>query len=201
MKILIKSLPLLIILYGLWGYYTEWDEHETEKKNLVIEAANKEKEIEKALKKEKEIQVFMKNKDAVTERIKEVFVQIKKTQKILPVDNSVTSVLGLLDRSMKELNIQDVDTSPGQTSHKGFYFESTYTVSGSATFLQYLVFLEQLMKSERLLNVKEVSLEMKNLDRGRFQMLRTRTVLQSYRYNEAHRERTGIEDIDNAKAR
>jgi Tfp pilus assembly protein PilO len=153
--------------------------------------------ISKSKKKIAELESFKDNLDGAKERINEVARQIEKIQRQVPADVNDTVVQSLLSEEAKELNIQNFDSKPGKETLNGFYFTKEYDAAGMGTFLQALIFFERLAKQERVLNIKKMTLKVVDqLKKSRYQMLNMSFILESYRYNQAHRESTGIEEIE-----
>lgn len=192
---ILKNLHLIIILYACYGYFTIYEE-----KSLIIEQESQETpsleaKIEKANLKLKQIDKFKKNLEASKEKVREVVKQIEKVQKQLPSDVNDAEVQQLVGNMANDLKIKNPSPSPGKEVLNGFYFAKDYSFSGTGTFLQFLIFFENLSKAERILNVKKVSFSyVKETIRSRFQVLDLNAVVESFRYNKAHKEKVdGIE--------
>jgi len=181
----------------LYDNYTRYEEHNANVERIQSQAAGIQNKIKKLKKDIKEIEKYNKNKKEKKARVKEVYSQIQKIQKQLPTESNTTEVNYMLDQGMKELNIQDTDITPGKSSVEGFYIETEHKIAGYGTFLQFLVFYENLKKSERLLNVSKTVFKVKKVDKGRFQMLDMTALIYSYKYNPKHKERSLNEVLGN----
>ena len=118
-------------------------------------------------------------------------------QKQLPTDVNDAKVQEMLGGIASKLKIKKPVQFPEAESNKGFYFAKEYTFKGRGTFLQSLIFFENLAKTERILNVKNVKISQSpEKDRGRFQIIEMETRVESFRYNEGHEEKSGVEEIE-----
>ena len=192
---ILKNLHTIIILYALWGFYNIYEE-----KMLQIEQEQQEtpvlqSKIEKSKRKLKQIEKFKKNLEVSKERVKEVVKQIEKVQKQLPSDINDAAVQELVGNIAKDLKVKNPSPSAGKETLNGFYFAKDYNFSGRGTFLQFLIFFENLAKAERILNVKELTLNHVTEDiRSRFQVLDMKAIVESFRYNTKHVEKVeGVE--------
>lgn len=197
-EMLVKNFHWFIIAYagmGLWDLYEE--------KNDALESSAQlaptvELKIQRAKNQIKKIERFKKNLSKSKERVQEVVKQIEKAQKQLPSDVNDTEVQSLIGNIAKKLKIQEPSPSPGKEENNGFYYSKEYEFKGVGTFLQALIFFENLEKAERILNVK--SFEM-NIDptkgKSRFPILNINTIVESYRYNTSYKEKSGVDEIEN----
>lgn len=197
MDFLAKYIHLFIIIYAGYSYYMEYEEFSEKVVIIEQERPGMETKITRYKKQIKEIEVFKKNRDQVKKRVEEVTEQIKKIQKQLPTDVLDTVIMTMLDSEAKSLNIVDPSPSPGREVTHGFYFSKDYNFKGSGTFLQFLVLFERILKTDRLINIKEVKMVADNSGKkGRFQMINMSTNLESYRYNPGHNENSGVREIE-----
>lgn len=187
---ILKNLHLIIIIYAFWGFYNIYEE-----KTLLIETERNETpsletKISNSKKKLKEINKFKENLKNSKERVTEVVKQIEKVQKQLPSDVNDAEVQELVGNIAKDLKIKNPSPSAGKETLNGFYFAKDYNFSGRGTFLQFLIFFENLSKAERILNVKELSFTyVKENIRSRFQVLEMAAIVESFRYNKKHKEK------------
>lgn len=195
---IVQNLHWFIIATVAWSIFGIY-----EQKTEAIEMAKQsippvEQKIKRSKKKIQEIETFKKNLSQSKERVKEVVKQIEKVQKQLPADVNDTVVQELIGRIANRLRVKDPSPSPGSEVIQGFYFTKEYNFTGIGTYLQHLIFFENLGKAERILNVKRLSLEMDNNSIGsRFPIVKLSTTVESYRYNANYKEKSVVNEIEN----
>jgi Tfp pilus assembly protein PilO len=197
-EMLVRNFHWFIVAYavlGIWEVYeTKMEEIDRAQQQVPIV----EGKIEKAKREIKKIERFKKNLSSSKERVKEVVKQIEKVQKQLPSEVNDTEVQSLIGDIAKKLKIQDPSPTPGSEKNNGFYFTKEYEFKGVGTFLQALILFENLEKSERILNVKSLNIELdEKKAKSRFPILNINTVVESYRYNNNYKERSGVNEIEN----
>lgn len=192
---ILKNLHVFIFLYAFWGFFNIYEQKTLEIETEKQETPVLESKITKAQRKLKEINKFKKNLEVSKERVKEVVKQIEKIQKQLPADVNDAQVQELIGGIASKLKIKDPSPSAGKEALNGFYFAKDYNFSGKGTFLQFLIFFENLAKAERILNVKQLAFNYVTEDiRSRFQVLKMNAVVESFRYNKKHKEK--VDGID-----
>ena len=96
-----------------------------------------------------------------------------------------------------KLKIRDIRVNPSEETDKGFYYAKSYEIEATGTYLQFLLLLENLSDSERILNVKNIKIERNSSQsKGRYEIIKISAIIESYRYNPAYRESRGIEEIE-----
>jgi Tfp pilus assembly protein PilO len=194
---ILKQLHLLLLIYFGYGFYVTFDEHETVMAQLNSKQNSIKSKIKKEKKKLKKLNKFRESLKQTKERVEGVAEQINKVQKQLPTNVNDTEVLEFLTSEARALNIRNPNMSPLKEDANGFYFTKNYEVKGSGTYLQFLILLEKISSSERLFNVSELLFEKDlNGQKGRFRTATMLAKLQSYRYNESHKEQSGIKEIE-----
>lgn len=187
---IIKNLHLLIIAYAGMGLYELYEQKTLQLEQEKQETPKYENKIRRAKRKLREINKFKQNLNVSRERVKEVVKQIEKVQKQLPTDVNDAEVQQLVGNIAKDLRMKNPSPSPGKEVLNGFYFAKDYQFSARGTFLQFLIFFENLSKAERILNVKKV--RMAHIDkklRSRFQVLEIQATVESFRYNKNYKEK------------
>lgn len=146
----------------------------------------------------RQISTFKENLKRSKERVLEVVKQIEKTQKQLPTNVNDTEVASTVTDMSEELKFRDTGITPRAEVPNGFYFTKNYSFKGEGTFLQAVILFENLQKEERILNIKNFELKQisDNL-RGKFKVLNVSIDLESYRYNNTFKEKSGVEEIEN----
>lgn len=146
----------------------------------------------------KQITRFKENLSQSKERVLEVVKQIEKVQKQLPTNVNDTEVASKVTAVAEELKFREVGITPMAEVASGFYFTKNYNFQGEGTFLQSIILFENLQKTERILNIKDF--EIKQIDeklRGKFKVLNVAIGIESYRYNNSYKEKSGVEEIEN----
>lgn len=196
-NLLVKNMHWLIIAYSLNGIFTMY----TEKQEALDELVSRTPSIKAKMQREKrslsQINEFKKNLSKTKERVKEVVKQIEKAQRQLPSDVNDAEVQEILGGFADKLKMKKPRQAPGVEANLGFYFAKEYDFQARGTFLQSLIFFESLAKSERILNVKRLSItHSKEQERSRFQIIDLQTTVESFRYNTNYKEKSGVEEIE-----
>jgi Tfp pilus assembly protein PilO len=181
---LISSLHFFILLYGLYGAWVMYDEHSTQLQEISDRDIGLDDEIARTQKKVKEIQEFSKKTDVYKLRVEEVAKSIESVQKQLPAETNDTQILSYFQSEINSLNIKDANFTPGKEEKSTYYISKEYSLKGKGTFLQFLIFLERIGKADRIYNIKELKLaNLKERQKGRFQLISGEGVIQAFRYN------------------
>ncbi|MGK0367467.1 MAG: Tfp pilus assembly protein PilO, partial [Thermoproteota archaeon] len=193
----LRLLPYMIMGYASWSFLMYFEEHQEKLESRISRIEGITSKITISERKIKKIQQFRKNLEESKLRIKEVSGQIAKVQKQLPTNVNDTVVLDFLQNEASFINMKKVELAPLGEKPKGFYISKNYSYKAEGTYLQFLIFFERLANSERLFNVKKLVLRSEGVkQKGRFTLIQCETVLESYKYNEAHVEDTGIDEIE-----
>lgn len=194
---IINKVYFVIIFLALWGLYEKYEEVQilNEQNLTALEVVNT--SIAKAKKDRRKIDDYLKNIDIKKGEIEEVAQQIEKLQKKLPQKATDSENVSLIRKNADNLKIRDVIVNPGVETENGFYFSKRYDVQGVGTYLQFLMLLESLTTSERILNLKNLVIERSDAKiKGRYEVLKMSAVIESYRYNENFKENRGIEELE-----
>jgi Tfp pilus assembly protein PilO len=191
MDILTKSAHLLFIFYALF-IGMEY-QGKISQQSLDVETALNvaEAKIKKSQRNLVAVKKFRENLEDSKKRVKEVVAKIEEMQRQLPSDIQDTVVTGTITEFANDLKMIKPSAAPkGEIDHK-FYISKEYQFSTQGTFLQSLIFfekLENLAKSDRILNVKYVRMvNSETADpRSRFKILELTTTLEAYRYNNSY---------------
>jgi Tfp pilus assembly protein PilO len=193
-------IPRLHIAWFLWlcyvGYYffldkqSELEQYHAREQSMIKKVARKKRESKK-------MKEYLKDVEKAKKRIETVALQVEKLQKKLPVDISDAKILDYFITIAKKLRIKDFTSEPAGEVVKGFYIVREYNFKMSGTYLQLLVFFEQIAKSEQLLNIKMLKIaQSEKQTKSRFGLIDVKGILESYRYNKNHREDRGIDAIE-----
>lgn len=196
-ELIVKNIHIIIILYAGFNLFELFTEKDEELTSLVGRTPSIRAKIQQSKTKLNQIEEFKKNLTSTKERVEEVVKQIEKVQKQLPSDVSDTQVQSTLSRLGEKVKIRDIKQLPKDEKNNGFYFSKLYQFAGTGTFLQALIFFENLEKEERILNVKSFKIEPTNQkSRSRFQVTNFETDIESFRYNTNHKEKDVLKEID-----
>lgn len=194
---LVANLHWIIILFSVFGYFELYEEKEVELENSGASIPVIKAKIQKAKRKISQVEKFKKNLSKSKERVEEVVKQIEKVQKQLPSDVNDTVVQTIIGDIARKLKIKEPSPAPGQETNNGFYFAKDYQFSAYGTFIQFLIFFENLEKTERILNVKSFNLIFDPVKtKGRFPIVNLTAVVESFRYNQSYKEESGVEEIE-----
>lgn len=197
-ELLIKNIHWLIIFYAGNNLFMLYEEKQEQLDSVLVQTPVIAAKIKKEEKKLVQIEEFKKNLNETKKRVKEVVSQIEKVQKQLPSDVNDAEVQTLLGSIGDKLRVQNQKQSPGREVNNGFYFAKDYNYSARGTFIQSIIFFENLEKAERILNVKSFNIKAINERvRSRFQIVDFQVLVESFRYNKGYRERDGIKEIEN----
>ena len=193
----LQLLPFLIIAYNGYFFYEKYLEHQTEVESVSAQEEAVSDKIKVAEGKIKKANQFKENLEKSKERVNKVNEQIVKVQKQLPTDVSDTQVLEMLDKESKNLNLQNPSGQPSGEVMEGFYLSQRYIFRAQGTFLQFMIFFEKLMQTDRLYNVKRLRLSSETLvQKGRFTLIQGEALIETYKYNQNYQEKSGVDEIE-----
>lgn len=186
---LIKNIHWLIILYAGWGLFGVYEEKEELLNQEVVQLEPARIQLNRSRKKVAEIDKFKENLSASQERVQAVQKSLEKARKQIPADLNDVEVQRELEDLANILKMLDANSSPLEEENRNLYFAKEYRVQARGTYLQFMVFFENLLKKERILNIKEFDLKKGNDEgKSRFKVLNFTAVVESYRYNKDYKE-------------
>lgn len=192
----LAQLHVIIISYSAYSFYGEYSSHEEQLAMITDQAPGLEQQIQAAQKKLDEIKKFREDIEQSKEKVNQVFANIERVQKQLPSEISDIEVLDYFTKEARGLNIPEIEPNPLQEQPLGFYVSKPYKITGRGTFLQFLVYLERINSSERLYNVKNLSLVAdKEPQKSRFQVINMNTMIDTFKFNSSHKETSGVDEI------
>ncbi len=181
---LISNAHVLILIYGLYGLYTAWEEHTLKQEELNAQIVQIDNDVVQNQKRLKEIQEFVKKADEYKVRVEEVAKNIESVQKQLPADINDSQIISFFQNEINGLNIKDASITPGRSETSTYFISKEYKLQGKGTFLQFLIFFERIGNADRIYNIKNLKLSKGNeSQKGRFQMVTGEGVIQAFRYN------------------
>ncbi|EQC43288.1 type 4a pilus biogenesis protein PilO [Bacteriovorax sp. Seq25_V] len=194
---IINKAYLIIIFLSVWGLYQRYEEVETEKESFNGQISAVQAQLNKSKRDKKKIEDFLKNIEIKKAEVEEVALQVEKLQAKLPQELSDSETVGKVRNIADRLKIRDIRVNPAEEADKGFYFAKNYEIEATGTYLQFLLLLEGLSDSERILNVKNIKIERNaTQSKGRYEIIKITAIIESYRYNPSYRENRGIEEIE-----
>jgi Tfp pilus assembly protein PilO len=194
---LISNLHVFIVLWGLYGTWVLYDEHNLKMEELNTQFPSVEAEILSNQKKVKEIQEFVKKTEESKVRVEEVAKNIESAQKQLPADINDNQILTVFNTEINSLNIKDPQTTPGGETTSTYFISKEYKIKANGTFLQFMIFFERIGNATRIYNVKSLKLvSADSSHRGRFQLISCESSIEAFRYNPSFKVERGFESIE-----
>jgi Tfp pilus assembly protein PilO len=193
----LQLLPWLILAYNGYMFYEKYVEHQAQVESTAAQEEAILDKIRVAEQKIKKANQFKDNLEKSKERVLKVNEQIVKVQKQLPTDVNDTQVLEMLDKESKNLNLQSPEVKPSGEQMEGFYLSQRYSYKAQGTYLQFMIFFEKLMQTERLFNVKRMRMSSETLvQKGRFTLIQGEALIETYKYNQNYQEKSGVDEIE-----
>lgn len=154
-------------------------------------------QIDQVHKKRKEIEKFLKDIEESKKRVDAVAQQVELLTKKLPDEINETKVLETLSAVANQVSLKKLTFETGEERVRDFLYAKDFTFKGTGTFLQFLVFLENLAAQERIFNIKSIKISKnKTPQKGRFQTVDVEGIIEAYRFNPNYREDRGFDKIE-----
>ncbi len=197
MKFILSKIHIIFLLVGALNLFSAYEEYEEKMTIISGQKPAIRLQIKRTKKKLKQLINYYKDIEKAKERIQKVSTEVADIQKQLPADINDPENLLYFSNIASNLNIKDIYMTPGKEENHGFYVSKKYNIKASGTFLQFLILLEKINESSRLMNIDSIALEQKsNKQRGRFQIISGNINVEVYRYNNDHQESSGIKEIE-----
>ena len=194
---LVNKLWILVVAYTAFEIYTKYEEFQQRVKEKTSNIPQLKATIAKNKKKLRDLEKYFTDIEEAKQRIKKVASEVEAIQRKFPSTISDSEYLGVMSSLAESLNIKNLQLIPNREVDRGFYFTKQYSMKAQGTFLQFLIFLEKISKTERLFNVSDVQFKpAEGRSRGRHQVIDAVISIIAYRYDENHQEDTGIEKIE-----
>lgn len=198
---IIKNLHVFIFLYTAFINFELYEQKTEEVESLKGVVASTEARLARSRTELAKVDQFNKDLESSRQRVAEVVNEIERVQKQLPSEINDTEVQQILTGISSDLRMQNPNMVPKSEVPQGFYFSKDFDFSAKATFLQSLIFfekLENLSKSNRILNVKYVKIfdDPEADKRSQFRGLQLATNIESYRYNTSFKVEAPTPDVD-----
>lgn len=191
---------IIIILYGLWNAWEIWEDHSLKVGDISAQIPIVKGRINKLKRDRKRVKGYLEDIEKAKEKIKLVEEEVRVIQKKLPEKIQDSTNISIIKDIGSKLNIQNIFLAPGTEDDRGFYFAKKYDLTGTGTYLQFLLLFEKLSSAEQLFNVS--SIEFKKSDvkrRGRYQLVNAKVSIESYRYNPNNSPAKEIEEDKDEK--
>lgn len=196
-NLFLRMIPFLLMGWTGYGFYERYEAHQVKLKSLTDVRSGIEGKTKLSKLKLKKITKFKANLEKSKKRIVEVNEQIKKVQRQLPSNINDTDVISQIQEEAELLNLKESVVNPSKEEVKGFYISKEYEFDSIGTYLQFIIFFERLKKAERLYNVKKLVIKNDGVkQKGRFTLTKCTTTLESFKYNAAYNQDSGIEQIE-----
>ncbi|EPZ50294.1 pilus assembly protein, PilO [Bacteriovorax sp. BAL6_X] len=194
---LINKLYLLLIFWGAFQVYEAYNLVDSEREILQSDLNAINGRIAKKKKELKKLKDYERDVEQKKEEIETVAQKLEETQRRLPKDISDNESINLIKKLGESLKVKDVQINPSGQEENGFYITKYYTFSGKGTYLQFLLLLENISKQERILNVRDINLsKITKTNKSRYEIINLYATIESYIYNQNHRENRGIKEIE-----
>ncbi len=179
----IRNLHWIILILVLWKAYASYQEHQQELANLVNEQKSLVTRVTKLKQQNAQAKSFQKNLISSQQRVEEVSRQINQVQRQLPSQVSDTDVMQYFSSIADDLNISNMAREALPKEARDFYYVKKYRLKGSGTYLQFLIFCENLAKSERIFNIHNLVLQRDSQEqKGRFKLVNFETIIETFSY-------------------
>ena len=194
---LVSKAWLIVFAYTgfiIWEMYIAHNEKMVE---LELQVPLVKKQLKKREAEKKQIEQYLVDIEKARTEIELVAQKVESVQRQLPDVIDDAANLRLVKEISESINIKNIFLSPLDEENRGFYYTKKYELTGSGTFLQFLILLEKLGGNNRLLNVSKVMITRpKREQRGRFQKVNANIIIEAFRYNSSYQVERGIEDIE-----
>ena len=182
MKVLISKIHLLIIAYAGYVVFEYYEAFEAKMADYAKEVPLIQKEIKTKKRKLSDIKKFEEEIDVAKDRMAKAKDHFRKLEQQLPRTMSDFQIKENLKSTLEELNLMNVNIVPAPELFKDFYYSKTYVVKGTGTFLQFLVFIENMARNERIFNIDTLKfVRSKEKVRGRYQLIDAEINVETYR--------------------
>lgn len=185
MEKILKLLPILALIYAGNSCYTMYENYEAEIANLNSEIETQNIQKQKNLQTRAEIEEYKKNIEIEKAKIARVEKEIEKIQQLFPSEISDNENITLIRKYAEDVRVTQVTrVAPLGDEDKGFYIARPYHFAMKATYLQFIVFLEKLSDSERIINVRNIDFKVnKDNQKGKYQLIDGEVILETYKFN------------------
>jgi len=193
---IIKYSYLLLVAFACYQGYERWNEGKEVLAGLEAEKENIINALEVKKKRLKDLDDYFSRVEERQAGIDLILKSIDKFQRLLPNVNDDLKNKQILKEMAKKVNLREVKILSKDPVEKEFYFLSTYELIAQGTYLQFLLFLEEVSNSKRLLNISFVQFQMPKIkQKGRYIVIDGKIIIESFRYNSKNDEGASVQDI------
>lgn len=194
MASLVKQIHWIVILYTLWVTYGMYEVHVEEIASLNSQITVQQNKIAKAKRDKRRLEEYYRNIEKAKDKINTIASKVEKLQAQLPNVVNIDDIKKSLELLTTKLNIKGISFEVRGEENKGFYFTRKIKVKIESTYLQFLIFLEKIEQYDRILNVTSVKInKKKEAQKGSFKLTDIEFIIETYRYNNAHKEKREID--------
>ncbi len=194
---LINKLYILLLLHAAYLIYDAYTNIEEKKAKVNASIETLKRKVDKQKREKKLISEYVKDVEAKKQEIEEVAQQIEAIQRRFPQKLDDAANFKAIKDIADDLKIRELNIQPAGEISNGFYITKQYNINAKATYLQFLLLLERVADSERLLNVNGITMKrIKTKRRTRYESLDIVATIETYRHNPRHKEDRGIREIE-----
>ncbi|MCY4523954.1 MAG: type 4a pilus biogenesis protein PilO [Halobacteriovoraceae bacterium] len=181
MKKLASRLHYVFIVWAIFSSFGTYEQFEEKNKQLKQKQTEVMQSISVFEKKRDKAEEYKANIEDLKEKLQIINEGFENTKKRFPANISDSEIRDIAnDVKLKKFFFE----FKGQEA-KDFYVRKDYQLRASGTYLQFLLFFEQIESLNRILNIKSLLLQIKNSNRlDRFQLLEGNANIELYGYNE-----------------
>lgn len=196
-KKLIQNIWICLFGFIVYDVYNNYQIHNLKIEEIVSNIPSIEESIKIKEKKVKDLEGYFSDIDSAKEKIERVALEVEKVQKKFPSEINESFYINGIKNFTKELNLKKTEIKSGSETNQGFYFIKNFEVVAQGTYLQFLIFLEKLEGFEKLLNIANVSFkEIAEKQKGRFQIIEAKIIIEAYRHDKNFKVERGIDEIE-----
>ena len=192
--IILKNFHFVLGLYAAWIIVGAYEKYGFNRQQQEDRISTLKAQIKKDAVKIKQIDQFKRDLEGSEKRVQEVFKQIENVKRRLPNQIQDTQVLSQLVDVASDLNIKNPIVKAEKEVGEDFYFKKYYSFNAEGTFIQFLVYLEQLMETERIYNINSVVLKQRlEKQKGRYRVIQANASIETFRYNQNFKENVEVD--------
>lgn len=185
MEKFLKFLPILALLYAANNCYTMYENYENQLTSLNSEIESQNAQKQQSMRTKADIEEYKRNIEIEKTKIARVEKEIEKIQQLFPSEISDNDNITLIRKYAEDVRVNQVTrVAPLGDEDKGFYIARPYHFAMKATYLQFIVLLEKLSDSERIINIRSIDFKINNENqKGKYQLIDGEITLETYKFN------------------
>ena len=175
-----QNLHVLVFIWGIVSVLLDYVNHSDKKLQLNEENKNMDIQLNAQIKKKKLISDYKNKLSVLEKRLETITKEFKATQDRFPSEISDSNIKDIAAK----LKLNDFSFNFQDKKEEDFYLINTYQLKSIGTFLQFLIFFEQVKKMDSIINIKSLSLTRSNKNLlDRFQYLDAMATVEIYGLN------------------